>query len=207
MNKGKLLIALFAGITLCSTASAESGKAAKYKWVDDKGRTHYSDTIPPEYANKDRHLLNKSGVVIETQDVLTADERRAHEADLAKGKAVEAAARDQKLYDKSLIGTYSNVEEIELSRRRNIQQVEARINSITSQLKMANKSLLDFKNDAQNRTKAGGNIPESLVADIKDAEARVQMMQKDLDKYQQEKDSVNARYDADKQRYKELTGK
>ena len=194
---------------LCAMLAAASfpASAKTYKWVDDKGVTHMGDTIPAEYANKDRQLLNKSGEVVKTQDILTPEDRRAREAADEKKRAEEAAARDQKLHDKSLTDTYSNVEEIELSRTRNIQQVDARINSIISQMKTANNNLAALKKDAATRTKNGKPVPQSLHDDIQEAQDRIDRMQLDLQKYKDEKKAVNARYDTDKARYKELTGK
>ena len=152
-------------------------------------------------------MLNKSGAVIKTQDILTPEERRAKESAASQTNADEAAARDRKRYDKSLTDTYSSVDEIELSRSRNLQQVDARINSIHSQLKMANNNLLGLQKDAGNRSKSGGKIPASLQDDIKEAQERVKRMQQDMDKYKTEKRAVEMRYDADKARYRELTGK
>lgn len=197
-----LLIALLAGLVFSLPAAAKM-----YKWVDDKGTTHYGETIPPEYANKDRQLLNKSGVVVKTQDILTPDERRAKEAESAKIQAEEATIRDQRLHDKSLTDTYSSVNEIELSRSRNLQQVDARINSVNSQLKMASGNLLGLQKDADSRSKAGGKIPASLQEDIKAAQDKLSLLKQDLEKNKAEKLAVDARYDADKARYKELTGK
>jgi chromosome segregation ATPase len=202
MTQSKLLFALIAGATFCTPVSAKM-----YKWVDDQGTTHYGQTIPPEYAGKDRQILNKSGTIIKTQDVLTPEERRARESEADKTRTDEEEARDKKRYDKSLTDTYSSVDEIELSRSRNLQQVDARINSINSQLKIANKNLQDLQQDRASRTRAGGNIPASLRDDIKEAQERVQRVQQDLNKYKAEKQAVQARYDADKARYRELTGK
>jgi hypothetical protein len=200
--KSALLCALIA-----SAAASFSVSAKTYKWVDDRGVTHMGDTIPAEYANKDRQLLNKSGTVIKTQDIMTPDERRAQEAESKKNRVEQAAARDQKLHDKSLTDTYSNVEEIELSRTRNIQQVDARITSIIAQMKTANNNLAMLQKDAANRSQNGKKIPQSLHDDIKETQDQINRMQYDLQKYKDEKLAVEARYDADKARYKELTGK
>lgn len=202
MMKSKLLLALIACTSICLPVSAKT-----FKWVDDQGVTHYGSTIPPEYANKDRQTLSKSGTVIKNQDVLTPEEQRAKEEESARKRADEAATRDQKRHDKSLTNTYSSVEEIELSRTRNIQQVEARINSVNSQLKMAKKSLEDLQKDAAARSKAGNKIPASLQDDIDETKDRVNRLQSDLDKYQAEKMAVEKRFEEDKVRYKELTGK
>jgi len=48
------------------------------------GTTHYGETIPPEYANKDRSELDKTGRVIKKDDVLTPEELRAKEQADAK---------------------------------------------------------------------------------------------------------------------------
>lgn len=197
-----LLITLLAGLVFSLPAAAKM-----YKWVDDKGTTHYGETIPPEYANKDRQLLNKSGLVVKTQDILTPEERRAKNAESAKIQAEEATIRDQRLHDKSLTDTYSSVDEIELSRSRNLQQVDARINSINSQLKTANDNLLGLQKDVDSRSKSGAQVPVSLQEDIKVAQDRVSHLKQDLEKYNAEKQAVDARYNADKARYKELTGK
>lgn len=198
----KPALALLIGLTLSVPAAAKT-----YKWVDDKGVTHYGETIPPEYANKDRTLLNKSGIVVKTQEVLTADERRAKEAAEAKGRSDEAIARDLKRRDKSLIDSYNSVEEIELSRTRNLQQVDARINSINAQLKMDNNNLISLQKNTATPNSADGKAHVATADEIREAQARVQQTQQDLDKYKAEKLSINARYDADKVRYKELTGK
>ncbi|MDP1871473.1 MAG: hypothetical protein A2522_10335 [Gallionellales bacterium RIFOXYD12_FULL_53_10] len=196
-------IILFALIACCSLPAF----AKTYKWVDDKGVTHMGDTIPPEYAGKDRAELNKSGRTVNIKDVLTPDERRAKEAELQKTSAEETAARDLKLHDKSLTDTYSSVQEIELSRTRSLQQVDARINSINSQLKMNGNNLAGLQKDADNRNKMNGKIPVSLQEDIKSAQERNRRLQDDLEKYLTEKSAVNMRYDADKARFRELTGK
>lgn len=191
---------------ICLSVSLPAS-AKMYKWVDDKGTTHYGETIPAEYANKDRAELNKSGVVVKRQDVLTPEERRAQEADSAQTLASDNEARDKKLHDKSLINTYSSVKEIELSQARNIQQVDARIGSINAQLKTANNSLAGLQKDVDSRHKAGKPIPPSLQDDVNSAQEHANRLQQDMDKYKAEKSAVEARYAADKARYKELTGK
>ena len=202
MTKFKLLAAFIAGIDFSFPVTAKM-----YKWVDDKGTTHYGETIPPEYANKDRSELGKSGRVIEKKEVLTPEERRASEQADIKKRAGEEAALERKRRDKALVNTYSNEKEIDLARNRNLQQIEARINSINSQLKMANDNLLAFQKEASTLTNAGKKIHPSLQEDLKESQERLAKLQQDLEKAKAEKATLDARYDADKARYKELTGR
>jgi len=203
MTRLKLAVALIAaGITFSLPAAAKL-----YKWVDDQGTTHYGETIPPQYAGKDRSELNKAGRVIKKNEVLTPEEQRAKEQADAKEREEKAKLQEQKRYDKALLNTYSNEKEIDLARKRNLQQIEARINSINSQFKMANDNLLLFQKEADALTKAGKKITQDLQEDLKESQARQSKLQEDMDKALAEKTALDARYDADKARYRELTGK
>ena len=202
MTKTRLLVVFAIGITFSLPVAAKM-----YKWVDDKGTTHYGETIPPEYANKNRTELDKGGRVIEKKEVLTPEERRANEQAEAKKRAADEAALGVKRRDKALVNTYSNEKEIDLARSRNLQQIDARVNSISSQVKTANGSLLGFQKEADGLTKAGKPIPQTLKDDLQESQARLDKLKQDLEKATAEKTAIEARYDADKARYKELTGK
>lgn len=202
MNKLKLFAVLAVGITFSFPVAAKM-----YKWVDDKGTTHYGETIPPEYAHKNRSELDNTGRVVDKKEVLTPEARRANEQAEAKKRADEEAALESKRHDKALVNTYSNENEIELARRRNLQQLEARVNSINSQLKTANGNLLNFQKESDALRKAGKAIPATLKDDLQESQERVDKLKQDFDKANAEKTAMEARYDADKARYKELTGK
>ena len=198
----KVLIALFVGITFSLPVMAKL-----YKWVDEKGITHYGETIPPEYADRDRAELNNSGRTIKVIEVPTAAERKAQEEANKKKRADEKAAVEKKRRDLTLTSTYSNVHEIDLARNRSLQQINARINNNTSQLKMASDDLLALQKESDDYTKANKQIPSTLQDDLKQTQDRVDRLQKNLDKSLADKAAVEARYDADKARYQELTGK
>ena len=200
MNRSRLLATLIAVASL--PVSAET-----YKWVDNQGVTHYSGTLPPEYAGRNRQILNKSGVVIRTQDVLTPDERRAKEAESARVSADEAAARDQKRYDKSLVDSYSSVDEIELARSRSMQQLDAGITSINSQVTMVENHLSDLKKEVADRRKSNKKVPPFMLNEIKESQDRLSSLQQELDKSKAKRADAQARFDAEKARYRELTGK
>ena len=202
MIKYRLFVALVIGMAISLPAAAKM-----YKWVDDQGVTHYGETIPPEYAHKDREELNKAGRVVEKKEVLTPEERRVKELEDIKKREDEEAVLEQKRRDKALLNTYSSVKEINLARARNLQQVEARLNSIGSQIKAADGKLIGLQKEADDYTSTSKKIPASLQDDLRESQARLTKLQQDLEKSRVEKAAVEARYDAEKARYKELTGK
>src|SRR3989338_405163 len=202
MIKYRLFVALIIGMTFSLPVTAKM-----YKWVDDQGVTHYGETVPPEYADKDRSELNKAGRVIKKKEVLTPEERRAKELECIKQRENEEAALEWKRRDKALLNTYSNVKEIDLARDRSLQQVEARINSIGSQLKMAEDNLKGLQKEADGYNRANKKIHASLQEDLQESQARLAKLQQDMEKSSAEKAAVEARFNADKARYNDLTGK
>lgn len=201
MHKSKLLIALIVG-----TAFSLPAAAKMYKWVDDKGTTHYGESIPPEYANKDRVEMDK-GRVTKKIEIMSAEDRLAKKEAAAKKLEADKIALDQKRHDATLTNTYSNAEEVDLARKRNLQQVEAQITNNKSQLKIANDGLLSLQQEAAKSTKANKPVPVSLQEELQQSQTQVAKLQKNLDKSLAEKAAVEARFDADKARYIELTGK
>jgi len=84
------------GVTMLSHAVA----ADIYRWVDEKGRTHVSDTVPARYVDKATRV-DTSASTISAEDQRAAQERAARERQLfdeqlaASRKAEEAATASQ----------------------------------------------------------------------------------------------------------------
>jgi Domain of unknown function (DUF4124) len=201
MTKFRLFVVLIA-----STAFSLPASAKLYKWVDDNGTTHYGEAIPPEYADKDRQEI-KGGRVVNTEEVLTPERRRAKEEEEAKNREKERAELEQKRYDNTLISTYSSTKEIDLARDRSLKQIDLRINAINFSVKMASDNLDRLQNEADRYSKKNKEIPKSLTEDLRDAQTRLDKLKKDLEIPVSEKTALEARYDADKARYIELTGR
>ena len=189
------------GATLVLLAAFGTAAEAKlYKWVDDKGETHYGEVIPPEYANRNKVQFNDMGREVKKKEAPA-------ESDADKNILEEKqAAIDRQRRDKALVSTYSNEQEIDLARDRNLQQVEARINSTQLLLKSAQESLNNFLREADELKRGGKKIPDSLQPDITGGEKKVAKLKDDLAKAQEKAASVKASYEADKARYRELTG-
>ena len=199
MTNARIIGAIWVLIALFS-ATAE---ARVYTWVDDKGQTHSGDVIPPEYANKDKVQFNEKGREVKKKE----SKESAGEAGAVNKNAEEKqAVIDQRRRDNALVNTYSNEKEIELARDRNLQQVEARINGIQVMLKPAQKDLDNYLKEADGLKQSGKKIPDSLQSDITNAENKVAKLKQDLAKAQEKDASVRASFEADKVRFRELTG-
>ena len=181
-------------------------EAKLYKWVDDKGVTHYGEVIPPEYTNKSNALLSDRGRLIKRNEEINSKDQFANEQDEAKKRIENEAKFELSRKDNALQNTFSNEKEIDLARDRNLHQVESLISSIQSLQRTARESLKSYQQEAEGIKRAGRKLPVSLQADITEGENKLAKLQLDLVKAQEKAASVKASYEADKMRFRELNG-
>jgi hypothetical protein len=193
-------------LVLIVVVFSTTAEAKLYKWVDDKGVTHYGEVIPPEYANKSNVLLSDKGLLIKRTEEINNKERRANVEDEAKKRIDNEAKLEQSRKDKALQNTFSSAEEIDLARDRNLHQVESLISSIQSLQKTARENLKNYQQEAAERKRAGRKLPVSLQADITESENKLAKLQLDLVKAQEKAVTVKSNYEADKMRFRELSG-
>ena len=51
-------------LTISVSAVAQQNDGRIYSWVDEDGVTHYDDSIPAEYSELDRQIVNEHGVTL-----------------------------------------------------------------------------------------------------------------------------------------------
>ncbi len=176
--------------------------AVMYKWVDENGVTHYGDSIPPEYRNRANEELNKRGVIIKKNDAaLTPEQIKAKEEELAKRKKEKETIRR----DAVLLGTYSNAEEIDLARDRNLRQIERVIKDTQTQLKSIEDQLKTSRDNAAAYKRENKPVPEGLQMDIETLEKTKQDLEVAILQKRADAEELRARFEEDKKRYIELT--
>lgn len=186
------------GATLL-VAFSLNAEAKLFKWVDEKGITHYGETIPPEYANKETMKLEKGRV--EKREDSRDNVKRAPKDPVAEKARIEAER-----HDSALLNSYSTEKEIDLARDRSLQQVEARTGSYATLLKSAQDNLVGLQQEHDKLIKQGRKILASLDEDIAEGNTRVSKYQSELDNNNKEIETVKARYAAEKTRFRELKG-
>ena len=180
-------------------------QAQSFRCVGKDGRQYYGSTIPPECVGVLVEQLNKQGMVIKRIDPEGAEKARAaKEAEAAKKREMEAAAKEEMRRNRALLATYSNERDIEVARSRALagnakaaEEVETRIAAIRKRQAGYDKELEFYK---------GKNKPPAKLADdMQNAEMELKVQQELLEAKKRDAESINAKYDADKKRYLELT--
>ena len=182
---------------------AVAGKV--YSWVDEQGKTHYGNTVPPQYAQQGNAELNQKGAVVKKTDpALTPAQRKAKEEELAQQKEEEKKKLEQKRRDKALLNTYTTEKEIDLVRDRNLQQGELQLQSMELRAKQVQPRLDQARKRAGVLVAKKKPLSPDLQQEIEEAEKEIQHLQEMIQQKRVEMDSIRARFEDDKKRFREL---
>lgn len=174
-------------------------------WTDENGVRHYGDRVPPEYANRDRDLLNSQGVVVGRQQSLT-DEQRAEQERLA---AEEEARQKQAQYDKMLVQSYTRIEEIEAARDRRLAELDSQIANTEKALEELRARLAQQQRNAgrykpYSSDPGAPDLPTTLASNIKQSEKSIAEFEATLASFRADRASTVETFAADIRRFKEL---
>ena len=189
-----LVVAVFA---LPSIGSAQK----LYKWKDENGVIQYGDKIPPEYANRDRQVLNNQGVRVGSQEgEVTDDEAEANRR-----------AKDEAAHDRMLLDTYISVADIERLRDQRLEQRESQIKLTEVNLNHLRKRLAELQAEASNykpysTREDAPQVPEAVARDLSQTTSAISKSQQDIARMRADQAAVKKSFDDDIVRFRELKG-
>jgi hypothetical protein len=204
-----LILLAVAALSLPATSVAQS---RMYRWVDDKGVVHYGDTIPPQFANRDRDVLNQQAISVGFEEGEVTPEERAEierletEAEAAARAKAEIARRDR-----MLLQTYLSVADIEDLRDRRLELLESQIKVTELYLSNLRKRFTGLQQEASrfkpySTDAAARQIPENLALDLSRTEASISLYEQTLARTRNDQQNLKAAFDEDIVRFKELKG-
>ena len=194
-------------VTLLAAAAALSvagpARAAMYKWIDEKGVVHYTDKMPPEAVDKANVELNKEGIPIRRTDkALTPEQRRAAEQDAERAKETARAQEEVARRDRALVSSYTSEAEIDLARNRSLQTINNVILSSEAFSEQLSKRRVDV--EAKRVELQGKPAVAVLDRELESIEAELSRQAELIAQKKRETAVITAKYDADKQRWREL---
>jgi hypothetical protein len=201
MNTLRRLLPTLAAVAALTVVA--SVQAVTYKWVDDKGVVHYTDKMPPEVVEKASVELNKQGVPIKRiEPAPTVEQRHAKAAEEERQRQL---AREREVIDRrdrALMQSYTSEDEIELARRRALGTIDTQVQSAQAYT----AALVKRRAELTAKRKSYGNdaVPPAIDRELESIERELGKQDAILAEKQRETATVTARYDADRQRWREL---
>ena len=211
----KLFSSLNLSLALSAALFAMSFSAhAVFRCVDEKGITHYGDTMPPQCAKKEVAEINQSGTLVRKIDAqLTPEQIKAREAEKTKRAENLRLVADQKQRDLALLGTYGSEREFTASRNRDVAQLDGRVTTLQSRITELDARVqkfageMEFYKAGQSKSSKATKVreaPPQLVNDLARAQNDRATVDTEIAQTEAEKKAVNARYDEEKSRWQRL---
>lgn len=175
-----------------------------YKWKDAQGVTHYGDTMPPQAAGRATTEMSKRGTVIkQTPAALTPEQRLNNEAEAAKATKEQQSQTEQKRHDSALLNTYTSPAEIDLARDRSLEQSKLVVDGTNLRLAPLRDKQAKLKQQSGGKVPSTGPQAAEYAANLK----HITELEDILSQKSKEMADIRSKFEADKARYIELTGK
>ena len=191
---------------LAAAAQAAQSPGTVYKWTDEKGVIHYGDSVPPEYAQGERSVLNSRGVEIGHVDGMNNAAAAAEKARVAE------MARDKAQHDQFLLSTYLSTKDIEQLRDERLGQIDGQIKASSLYIDGLGTRLAALEDRAMHFKpySSEGNarrMPDDLAEELIRVHDETRNQRRALDAKRKEQSDMRAQFEADIARFRELSAK
>jgi hypothetical protein len=174
-------LVILTGFAVAAVANA----AEVYRWVDENGEVHYSESLPPDFEDKGHDVLNERGIVTDEDLSLTPpppeevpDEEQLKElprdsSGMQRPKQLYSDAEMQRRMDNFLMLRYSSEQEIEDAMNVEIKQLAYDRRLLETTRESMENSYRGQIRQAANKQRAGQQIPEKTHVELDDLQKKI----------------------------------
>lgn len=205
MNKqiGMILVLL---LMVCSSHAAKL-----YKWVDENGKVHYSDKVPPEHNKYAREEMNDQGVVTDAKErELTPEEKKARAAELQKARELAEQQRLEAIRiekeRKAILMSYSSEEQIERLKQERLDSLNRNIEMAEDNLVIQQKNLEDLLKRAADRERNGQTVSKTFLDQMEKLKGQIEYQKSFITNKKEELVTTEAKYDGEIEKFRKYAG-
>lgn len=185
--------------------AADAADRLRYKWRDEAGNLHYSDSVPPEATRLGYEVVNQQGVVIRRV------ERAKTEAELAAAKATADKLADEKRKaddaarnDAQMLAAYPSEEDLRKSLQAQIDLITQNIQATEVGIASQEKSLAERLVHAAEQERNGKPVPAVVQNQINTLRSGLADQKAFLDRRIADRATMERQLTADIEKYRAL---
>lgn len=216
-HKSHFISLLIIGILISGPLAA----AKVYRWVDENGEVHYSETLPPDFEDKSHDVLNKKGVVVAKERSLkppppkpkpkpNKNQRKELPRDasgLRRPKELYSEAETQRRMDSFLMLRYESEREITDAMNVEIKQLEYDRRLLITTRKSTQKTHRGKIKQAANTQRSGKQVGDKVFREINQLSSRLAQNNRELKRLKDREKSIRADFGKQLTRYRFLEQK
>jgi hypothetical protein len=193
-------------IVLLATLSVQAATPASGRFYCCDGGRICGDALPEQCRGKAYRILDSSGNLLkEVGPPLTVEQKAQAAAEALRKKELEEQAREQRHKDQALLDTYATPHDIDLAQGKAEADVNLAIKGAEERIAAARKQRKKFEEEAEFYKKK--SLPPEIAKGLRDADHEIKTQQELLDVKKGDAATIKAKYDADRKRYFQLTGR
>ena len=205
-------VMLFSSLML----AAGSAMAQKvYRWVDEDGEVHYTQTLPPDFEDKSHDTLDGQGIVREEGQSLVPPppkpvatnepkELPRDASGMQRPKALYSEKEMQNRMDRFLMLRYDNEQEIEDAMNVEIKQLDYDRRLLRQTRASIYETYRGQIREAANRQRAGSEVDSQIIESVVDMQSRLELNEKAQARLQIRETSIRKNFGVEMDRYRKL---
>ena len=179
--------------------------AGIYSWVDKRGQKHYGDQIPPKQIKKSHRLLDQQGRTLKTVSAQKTREQALEARRLAAINAETEMARQRKLtQDRTLLSTFSNVEQIDTLMNDRASQIDSLIVRAQSKMEKIEAQLTKAQRMLKLQASRDRSASKQLKLNVIEYKKQVARYERQIERNMQKREDVLSSFQQDRLRFVEL---
>lgn len=170
------------------------------------GRRICADSVPAQCRGQGHRIFDRAGnLVQEVGPPLTPEQKLLAAEEVRRKKQLEDAQRERRRIDQALLDTYATAEDIDLAQRKAENDVNFSIRTAQAAIEEAQKKRVTLEQEAEFYRKK--TMPQDLDKSLRSVKHEIQLQLELIEVKKKDLAAIRAKYDADRRRYFELTGR
>ena len=186
-----------------------------YRWVDENGEVHYTQSLPPDFQDKTHYVLDEQGIVRQEGESLVPPPPEPVEEDelgelprdssgLKRPKPLYTEEQKQAKMDRFLLLRYDSEQEIEDAMTVEIKQLEYDRRLMQQSRDSMLQSYTGRIKQAANRQRSGTEVESETISSIMELQARLEVNAGSLASLKAREDDIRKDFGAELERYRYL---
>ncbi len=214
----KILVQIALASSVAFSPALLAQKAERvYRWVDENGDVHYSESLPPDFRDKRHDVLDNQGITRQTDQSLVPEPPKPKASESEKGELPRDASgmkRPEPMYSPAelrsrqydlLLRRYDSEQEILDAIQVEINQLDydrILLGTSRSSLEAAYRGNI---REAADRQRAGLAVEDDKAKELRDLRRKLDSNRASLAALEKREASIRAMFESELDRYRRLS--
>jgi hypothetical protein len=199
----KIVALLVLALPLWGLTSLAHGRL--FRWVDEEGNVHYSDSVPAERVKSGHTELSDGGIRINSVPPVKTPEEVEKEKELERLRAQqERLIEQQQAVDLVLLQSFRSEDDLNMARDGKLAAIDVMIGVTKNNVRRKQEGLAGLRAEAGNLERVGKPVPKHLKDNIAQTERAIRDAYATIVDREQQKKSIRSSFERDMARFRQL---